>query len=136
MIGFFLLGIGAYLLLHQMIGGKAFMYFAALGLYMAYVPYSILFFERLIATFKYKSNMGFVIYVADSAGYLGSVGILLFKQFGTAHLSWGNFFTELAGIGSIVGMIGITLSYFYFSKKYTTVMKAEEIKSELYLSSE
>jgi len=136
LIGFFLIGIGGYLLQTHTIGGKSFMYFAALGLYMAYVPYSILFFERLIATFKYKSNMGFIIYLADSVGYLGSVGILLFKQFGTAHLSWGNFFVQVASWGSIIGVIGISLSFVYFSRKYISVTKKDEIQSELYLSSE
>ena len=122
-MGFVLIGLGSFLIQKEIIGGKIFMYLAALGLYMAYVPYSILFFERLIATFKYRSNMGFVIYLADSVGYLGSVGILLYKQFGTNHLSWGNFFISLAGLGSFLGVIGIILSLFYFKKKYKITYK-------------
>lgn len=136
LLGFFLVGIGGYMLQSHIIAGKTFMYFAALGLYMAYVTYSILFFERLIATFKYKSNMGFVIYLADSVGYLGSVCVYLFKQFGTENLSWGKFFVNLDSYGSILGMIGISLSFIYFSKKYQEIDKKDQIASELYLSSE
>jgi MFS family permease len=136
LIGFFLIGLGGYLLKTHSIGGMTFMYFAALGLYMAYVPYSILFFERLIATFQYKSNMGFIIYLADSVGYLGSVAILLFKQIGTVHLSWGSFFVNVASFGSILGLIGISLSFLYFSRKYLQLGKKEEVEAELYLSSE
>ena len=136
LIGFFLVGIGGWMLQNHIIVGKAFMYFAALGLYMAYVTYSILFFERLIATFKYKSNMGFVIYLADSVGYLGSVCIYLFKQFGTKNLSWGNFFVNLDTYGSLIGILGISLSFFYFSRKYQQMEKTDQVQSELYLSSE
>lgn len=115
--GFLLIGIGAWAFIGGTIHGLAYMYIVTLGLYLAYVPYSIIFFERLIATFKYKSNVGFMIYLADSTGYLGSVCILLFKQFGHTHLSWGNFFVHGAGLVSIIGMAGISLSYIYFYRK-------------------
>ncbi|MBB6498330.1 DUF5690 family protein [Pedobacter cryoconitis] len=120
-LGFVLIGLGAWTFQHGMIGPKAFMYAITLGLYLSYVPYSILFFERLIATFKYKSNVGFMIYLADSAGYLGSVGVLLFRQLGPANLSWGNFFIHGSFIVSVVGIIGISLSYVYFYKKKQSV---------------
>ena len=51
------------------------------GLYMGYVPFNCMLFERLIASFKYISNAGFIIYVADSFGYLGSDAVLLVKNF-------------------------------------------------------
>ncbi|SDP92146.1 hypothetical protein SAMN05428975_3641 [Mucilaginibacter sp. OK268] len=115
--GFMLIGIGSWAFIGGAIHGMFFMYMVTLGLYLAYVPYSIIFFERLIATFKYKSNVGFMIYLADSTGYLGSVCILLFKQFGHTQLSWGNFFVHGAGLVGIIGITGVTLSYLYFYRK-------------------
>ncbi|MBB5635269.1 MFS family permease [Pedobacter cryoconitis] len=115
--GFLLIGMGTWALTGDIIHNMTYMYIVTLGLYLAYVPYSIIFFERLIATFRYKSNVGFMIYLADSIGYLGSVCILLFKQFGHTTLSWGSFFVHGAGIVSMIGLTGTGLSYVYFYRK-------------------
>ncbi|MCU0391567.1 MAG: DUF5690 family protein, partial [Thermoflexibacter sp.] len=53
-----------------------------LGLYLGYVPFNSVLFDRLIAAFKYVSNVGFLIYLADSFGYLGSISVLFYKNFG------------------------------------------------------
>ena len=45
-----------------------------LGTYLGYLPFNCLLFDRLIAAFGSVANAGFFIYVADSFGYLGSVG--------------------------------------------------------------
>ncbi|MEL7339751.1 MAG: DUF5690 family protein, partial [Bacteroidota bacterium] len=62
--------------------------------YLAYIPFNSILFDRLIAAFRYVSNVGFLIYLADSFGYMGSVSVLLYKDFGAADLSWATFFTE------------------------------------------
>ena len=62
-----------------------------IGLYAAYVPLNGLYFERLVATFRYPSTVGFVVTLADYYGYLGSVGILLYKNFGQSNLSYLDF---------------------------------------------
>ncbi|HXL56369.1 MAG TPA: DUF5690 family protein, partial [Chitinophagaceae bacterium] len=49
------------------------------GLYLSYVPFNALYFERMIATYKAKSNIGFIMYIADAFGYAGSVLILFIK---------------------------------------------------------
>jgi len=52
-----------------------------LGLYLGYVPSIVSCFERWIASFKITGTVGFVMYLADAFGYLGSVGVLLYKEF-------------------------------------------------------
>ncbi len=98
------------------IGPMAWMTMAGMGLYLAYVPYNAIFFERMIASFHYKSNVGFLIYVADSLGYLGSVTVLLVKEFGRPSISWATFFKEGVLIVGIIGGISATLSLIYFLK--------------------
>lgn len=77
---------------YHLISPVTWMTMAGLGLYMGYVPYNAVFFERMIAVFRYKSNIGFAVYVADAIGYLGSVGVLLYKELGGGKVSWLNFF--------------------------------------------
>jgi MFS family permease len=117
LLGFISIGLGSYLYYNHQISPFVLMYFAAFGLYLAYIPYQVIFFERLIAVFRVKGNIGFLIYAADSIGYAGSVGVLLYKEFGKHNLSWGNFFTWSLTIVAGVGTVCILLSYQYFAQK-------------------
>lgn len=93
------------------------MLLVGLGLYLGYVPFNSIFFDRLIAAFKYVSNVGFLIYLADSFGYLGSVGVLFFKEFSYADLSWLTFFINSGYILSISGTLFMSISLMYFLRK-------------------
>jgi hypothetical protein len=89
-----------------------------IGLYISYVPFNCMLFERLIASFKHVSNAGFIIYVADSFGYLGSDVILVIKNFARPDISWTNFFTLLVFVASVAGLVLIFLSAMYFNRKH------------------
>ena len=115
--GCLLIGVATVALNMQVISPFTWMACAGLGLYMGYIPYNAIFFERMIATFRYKSNVGFLIYVADSIGYLGSVSVLFYKQFGTSHISWCSFFQAAVLFIAIGGGIASTCSLLYFVNK-------------------
>ena len=91
------------------------------GLYLSYVPFNALYFERMIATYKVKSNIGFLMYIADAFGYLGSVLILFVKEFIGVQLSWTNFFTNAVIFISVLGIAGTSVAAIYFKKKYLSV---------------
>jgi hypothetical protein len=88
------------------------------GLYMGYVPFNCMLFDRLIASFKYVSNAGFIIYLADSFGYLGSNVILVTKNFLKLDISWSDFFVKLVLSMSALGIVLTILSALYFRNKY------------------
>ena len=90
---------------------------SGLGLYMGYLPYNAIFFERMIASFEYKSNVGFVMYLADAMGYLGSVSVLLLKQFGDTTRSWTVFFEQGIYTVAFIGGISAICSLVYFLRK-------------------
>ncbi|MDB5137790.1 MAG: hypothetical protein JWP37_4393 [Mucilaginibacter sp.] len=112
--GCVLIGIATVLFALGIISPMVWMTLAGLGLYLGYVPYNAVFFERLLASFHYKGNVGFLIYVADSMGYLGSVSVLLVKELGHPGISWGTFFKEGVMTVAIIGGICATLSLIYF----------------------
>jgi MFS family permease len=131
LLGFISIGLGSFLFYSHRISPFLLMYMAAFGLYVAYIPYQVVFFERLIAVFRIKGNIGFLIYVADSIGYAGSVGVLLYKEFWSHSLSWGAFFIAALTIVAVVGGVSVLLSYQYFmgkmrrTKGQTAVLQAE-----------
>ncbi|MGZ3751662.1 MAG: DUF5690 family protein [Mucilaginibacter sp.] len=112
--GCILIGIATVLFTLNLISPMIWMTLAGLGLYLGYVPYNAVFFERLLATFHYKGNVGFLIYVADSMGYLGSVSVLLVKELGQPDVSWGTFFKDSVMSVAVIGGICATLSLLYF----------------------
>ncbi|HWD86600.1 MAG TPA: DUF5690 family protein [Mucilaginibacter sp.] len=114
--GSLLIGIGTILFTLNIISAMTWMTFAGLGLYLGYVPYNAVFFERWLASFHYKGNVGFLIYVADSIGYLGSVCVLLIRELGHPDISWGAFFKNSVMIVAVVGGISTTLSLLYFRR--------------------
>jgi hypothetical protein len=93
------------------------MVLGGLGLFTAYVTLYGILFERFIALFKCYGNVGFLIFLADSSGYLGTVGILLYKNFWEADLSWLDFFISASYAISIGIMVLVIFSYIYFRWK-------------------
>jgi len=102
-----------------------------LGLYMVYIPFNAVFFERLIATFKYAGNVGFLIYVADSFGYIGSVGVLLSKEIFKVQLNWVTFFSNSVIALSVIGLLLTVFSALYFKLKH----KQQDVKQTTPLNS-
>jgi hypothetical protein len=117
-VGFGTAGITTLLFMNGSLPPFWWMTFTGVGLYMGYVPFNCMLFERLIASFKYVSNAGFIIYVADSFGYLGSDLILIIKNFSGLQISWSYFFCWLVLSVSATGILLVTLSAFYFKRKY------------------
>jgi Family of unknown function (DUF5690)/PHP domain len=117
-IGMILIGVSTLLFEQQLVSPPVWMIMIGLGLYLGYVPFNSIFFDRLLAAFKYVGTVGFVMYVADSFGYLGSVSVLFFKEFGYADLSWLDFFISSGYIVSTVGSVLIACSMAYFHFKH------------------
>lgn len=114
--GMILVGVSSLLFDTGQISAPTWMIMLGLGLYLGYVPFNSILFDRLIATFKYVSTVGFLIYLADAFGYLGSIGVMIYKEFGQASLSWLDFFIGAGYVMSVVGSILImgSMIYFYF----------------------
>lgn len=85
-----------------------------LGGYLAYIPFNVNFFERLIAAFKEPSNVGFLIYVADAFGYLASVGIMLYKDFGQGEMNRFQFLSTGGYVMSVIGVVLTVIAMLYF----------------------
>jgi hypothetical protein len=102
---------------HAMIDPLGWIGLSGFGLYLAYVPYNATFFERMLATFRVTGNVGFIMYIADSSGYMGSVAVILIKEFGGVHLSWATFYAQTVMTLSGIGMLITLMSALYFYDK-------------------
>jgi hypothetical protein len=118
LFGMILVGLSTLAFEKNLIGAPTWMVLVGMGLYFGYIQFNSIFFDRIIAAFKYISTVGFLIYLADSVGYVGSMSVLIYRNFGQANMSWLKFFMSTGYVLSIAGSILSTLSLFYFTKKY------------------
>jgi MFS family permease len=104
------------------------MILSGFGLYACYVPFNCIFFDRMIATFKIEGNSSYLIYIADSFGYLGSMAVLLYKNFGKPNSSWLQFFMGSTYCIAFLGVGVSVVSMLYYQKKYRSNSASFEIK--------
>jgi len=94
-----------------------FLFLNGFSMYLAFLAFHTFLFERWIALFRIKSNIGFLMYLADAAGYTGSVAVLFIKNFTRFQSSWLSLFINLAYItGAVTVVLGIGC-VIYFSRK-------------------
>ncbi len=119
--GFGLVGIGTALFESGTIGPIEWMIVVGIGGYMGYIPFNCILFERLIATFRYESNAGFLIYVADAFGYTAAITVMLYRDLISPDLSWVKFFTQTSWATVSVGIVLTLGSMIYFMRKSRSV---------------
>ncbi len=120
-LGFVVAGLSTWLFSKGSIAPICWMTLVGLGLYMVYIPFNSVFFERMIAAFRFTGNAGFLIYVADSFGYLGSVSVLLSKEIFKIQLNWVHFFSNSVMLLSVAGVLITSYSMYYFYQKQKAV---------------
>lgn len=116
-VGLFTTGLCTLLFMDGKINAFNWMVLTGMGLYMSYIPFNGILFDRLVAAFRHVGTAGFLVYLADAFGYLGSTGVLLYKNFGQAQLSWLEFFSYGAIILSGLGLLLMISSMLYFKQK-------------------
>ena len=91
------------------------LFLQSLCLDMAYLSFQTIFFERFIACFKIRGNVGFFIITIDFVGYMGTLALLVFKELHASHVDWTVFYNGmsvfvgvaccLAFVGSLIYMV-------------------------------
>ncbi|MGX5818889.1 DUF5690 family protein [Chitinophaga lutea] len=120
--GFMLLGFCVSLLattafrMHHL-GMYGWMLMVGLGLYLVYIPFNSLLFDRFIAAFRFAGNAGFLIYIADAFGYLGSISVMLLAGLTPGKMFWLPFFVELVTVSGGLGILGTLGAMWYFRRK-------------------
>jgi len=113
-------------LLYQMgmLAPATWMITVGLGLYIGYVPFNCVLFDRLLAATRSVGTAAFLIYVSDAFGYLGSVFLMLYRDLGQASLSWLEFFTTLSLIAPIIWGVSFLAAWFWFRGRFPDVEEA------------
>lgn len=119
LFGFAAMLVSTYLYVNGLLSPLVWVLVQGIGLYISYIVFQSLYFERFIAAFKVKGNVGFLIYMSDFTGYLGSCIILILKEFSDFKANWGDFFITLNYTVALGGIAMVFVSFIYFWKKST-----------------
>ena len=105
------------------------LFIESLSLYIAYLTFQTIFFDRFIACFRIKGNVGFFIAMIDFIGYMGTVTLLFTKELFAVDVEWFAMFNHIAGFVGAVCAVLFTLAgiliYRFYQKKYA-VGKSED----------
>ena len=112
-----LMGISTLLFDLGAISPMAWMVLVGLGLYLGYVPYGCVLFDRMIAALEIVATAVFLIYVSDAVAYGGSVAIVLYKTLGQAEISKLQFFRYFSYVTCGVCVVGFAISGRYFLRR-------------------
>ncbi|MCF2218728.1 DUF5690 family protein [Chryseobacterium sp. PS-8] len=115
--GILTVGFSTFLFESTIISPFLWMVLSGFGMYLCYIPFNGMYFDRMIAAFNIKGNVGFLIYLVDSFGYLGSVLILLYKNFGSPQTSWLNFYIRLNYIIVAIVLVSSFIALVAFRRK-------------------
>ena len=100
----------------------------SLCLYIAYLCFQSIFFDRFIACFKIKGNVGFFIVTIDFIGYTGTVLVLMFKEFAHVDINWLEFYNILSGYVGLICTVAFTCSMIYLIQRYKKEKQLKKAK--------
>jgi hypothetical protein len=123
-LGGILLGGGATIFYKTgVIGPFYWMLLIGVGMFLAYTAIQTVVFERMIALFQIKANAGFFVYICDSIGYLGSVFLLLYKEFFMSEISWSEVLIQFLYIQTVLGLVLLSFSMAFFQRRSMQIKK-------------
>ena len=124
-LGLAVAGLASLAYLAHWLGPVAWMIALGGGLYLAYTPYNAMLFDRLIAAGGSVGNAGFLIYVADSSGYLGSVALVVVRSLSTVKLPWVRFLIDASLITSLGGLALLGWAALYFRRRLPAIRECQ-----------
>ena len=104
----------------------AWLFIESLSLYIAFLTFQTIFFDRFIACFRIKGNVGFFIALIDFTGYMGTVALLSTKELLNIDVEWFALFNHIACVVGAVCSILFTIVGILIYKKYNRMFKQKE----------
>lgn len=114
--GFLLAAIGLIGWRIQLIDGFTLMVLLGLGLYLPYVAVHTTILERLIAMTDDRGNLCYLMYLADSFGYLGYVMVMITRE-SLRNQNFNQFFFIIAAVVTGVSSMLLGGCWIYFARR-------------------
>ncbi len=94
-----------------------FMVLVGLGTYVPYVAFHTTVFERFIAAFRERGNIGYLMYLSDASGYLAYVLVVILLNLSFVKLQYLSLFNWTATLMAVVSVLITIALYARFLRK-------------------
>lgn len=94
------------------------LFLQSLSLYTVYLSFQTLFFERFIACFRIRGNVGFFIITLDFIGYMGTVLVLVLKECFKPNIDWLHFYNLMSGYVGVICAMAFMGALVYLLARY------------------
>ena len=94
------------------------LFLQSLSLYTVYLSFQTLFFERFIACFRIRGNVGFFIITLDFIGYMGTVLVLVLKECFKPNIDWLHFYNLMSGYVGVACAMAFMGALIYLLARY------------------
>lgn len=115
-VAFVLVAISAWFKGLGVVSPFTFMVMCGIGLYVPYVAFHTSVFERLIAAARMPSNLGFLMYMADSIGYLGYAVVIVAKTWMKKDVELLPYFQWILLIAACSSILCLIAALLYFQR--------------------
>jgi len=95
----------------------AFMVLLGVGMYVPYVAVQTTIFERFVALTRERGNIGYLMYLADAAGYIGYVGVLLGRSAFPSKDNFLEFFIRLATGLLAAALLAMLVAFVFYARR-------------------
>lgn len=112
------------------------LFIQSLSLYIAYLTFQTIFFDRFIACFRIKGNVGFFIAMIDFIGYLGTVTLLSTKELLSVEVEWFALFNHIACIVGATCTIMFSIAGILIYRKYNKIFNVRNTKNNIYINAQ
>lgn len=126
--GMLLLLTACYLQSQKALDPLTFMVLIGLGLYMPYVAIHTTVLERFIALTRERGNLGYLMSLVDSTGYLGYVVVVLVRKLIKLEGSILQFFLAACAITGAISLISIGWSAMHYRVHFRSKHETESAK--------
>jgi hypothetical protein len=115
--GLLLLIIATLSFLNGGLGAGLWLFLVGMGCYLGYILLNISLFDRIVSISGYAANAGFLLYIADAWGYLGSVVMTLTRYLLPGPESWTEWFGYMTILASVIGLMAFIMAAFFASEE-------------------
>lgn len=109
---------------------KTWMIILGVSFYLPYLILQIAFFERLIPFLQSNANAGYFVYLCDSVGYMGSVGLLIYKGLFEVQLDYASVMIRFTQGFAFVGLGLLVIQFIFF--RLTMTRKTKLVPDRVY----
>ena len=95
-----------------------FMILIGLGMYIPYVAFHTTVFERMLAVFRETGTIGYLMYLADAFGYLGYLGIIIFRNTASIEIRYLELLTWVSVVIAVISTLFACMLMIYYRRVF------------------